>query len=215
MCSFHAGWQQQPVGTRRYHFILPCNPYAAPHVEMVAGKDAGQAADAGLDQYSSSSAFESSAHLLHGVLHINGFGHLLRINGLEGGSAHLTGKLSTGSETQQKQLQLLVHLFVCDKAVASWVDAGHVTARKRGCSCMASFGDALPHVSIAEGICAFSRPRLHEAPIILYCRSPDHGDLGQALHYAAGEEGQCRRRLQQGAPPPGCRNESTSIETPH
>lgn len=123
VCSFHAGWQQQPVGTRRYHFILPCNPYAAPHVEMVAGKDAGQAADASLDQYSSSSAFESSAHLLHGVLHINGFGHLLRINGLEGGSAHLTGKLSTNSQTQQKQLQLLVHLFVCEQWLLRWMEA--------------------------------------------------------------------------------------------
>ena len=62
-------------------------------MEMVAGRDAGQVADAAYDPYSSSSAFESSAHLLHGVLHMNGFGHLLRINGLEGGSAHLTGKL--------------------------------------------------------------------------------------------------------------------------
>lgn len=44
------------------------------------------------DQYSSSSAFESSAHLLHGIVHMNGFGHLLRINGLEGGSVRLTGK---------------------------------------------------------------------------------------------------------------------------
>lgn len=34
---------------------------------------------------------DSSRHLLHGVLHANGFGHLLRINGLEGGSNALTG----------------------------------------------------------------------------------------------------------------------------
>ena len=37
---------------------------------------------------------DSSRHLLHGVLHANGFGHLLRINGLEGGSDALTGKLA-------------------------------------------------------------------------------------------------------------------------
>ena len=34
---------------------------------------------------------DSCRHLLHGVLHANGFGHLLRINGLEGGSVGLTG----------------------------------------------------------------------------------------------------------------------------
>ena len=37
------------------------------------------------------SIFDSTVHLLHGVLHANGFGHLLRINGLEGGSQHVTG----------------------------------------------------------------------------------------------------------------------------
>ena len=37
------------------------------------------------------SVLDSSDHLLHGVVHVNGFGHLLRINGLEGGSKLLTG----------------------------------------------------------------------------------------------------------------------------
>jgi hypothetical protein len=31
-------------------------------------------------------------HLLHGVLHANGFGHLCRVNGREGGSSTLSGK---------------------------------------------------------------------------------------------------------------------------
>ena len=30
-------------------------------------------------------------HLLHGIVHENGFGHLVRINGHEGGSSLLTG----------------------------------------------------------------------------------------------------------------------------
>lgn len=38
------------------------------------------------------SIFDSTSHLLHGVLHANGFGHLLRINGLEGGSQGATGE---------------------------------------------------------------------------------------------------------------------------
>lgn len=34
-----------------------------------------------------------STHLLHGVVHTNGYGHLLRINGREGGSRFLTGRV--------------------------------------------------------------------------------------------------------------------------
>jgi hypothetical protein len=37
------------------------------------------------------SIFESQDHLLHGVLHANGFGHLLRMNGAQGGSKKLIG----------------------------------------------------------------------------------------------------------------------------
>lgn len=37
------------------------------------------------------SIVDSHTHLLHGVVHLNGYGHLLRINGMEGGSLHLTG----------------------------------------------------------------------------------------------------------------------------
>jgi hypothetical protein len=37
------------------------------------------------------SAFDSHAHLLHGIIHANGFGHLARVNGREGGSNQLTG----------------------------------------------------------------------------------------------------------------------------
>lgn len=35
--------------------------------------------------------FDSKTHVLHGVVHVNGFGHLMRINGLEGGSEILRG----------------------------------------------------------------------------------------------------------------------------
>ena len=34
---------------------------------------------------------EDSSHLLHAVVHANGYGHLLRVNGREGGSKYLTG----------------------------------------------------------------------------------------------------------------------------
>jgi hypothetical protein len=35
--------------------------------------------------------FESREHLLHGLLHLNGYGHLLRMNGSQGGSRRLVG----------------------------------------------------------------------------------------------------------------------------
>lgn len=34
---------------------------------------------------------ENTTHLLHGVIHGNGYGHLLRVNGREGGSRFLSG----------------------------------------------------------------------------------------------------------------------------
>jgi hypothetical protein len=34
---------------------------------------------------------DNPRHLLHGIVHDNGFGHLVRINGREGGSRLLTG----------------------------------------------------------------------------------------------------------------------------
>lgn len=37
------------------------------------------------------SPFDSHAHLLHGMVHANGFGHLARVNGREGGSRQLSG----------------------------------------------------------------------------------------------------------------------------
>ena len=34
---------------------------------------------------------EGPTHLLHGMVHMNGFGHLIRVNGREGGSRFLSG----------------------------------------------------------------------------------------------------------------------------
>ena len=83
------------MSTRRYHFIVPKDPKAAP---LLPGTAEAQLADACVDDCGSDtpymapvSVFDSHGHLLHGVLHMNGFGHLLRINGLEGGSANMAG----------------------------------------------------------------------------------------------------------------------------
>lgn len=35
---------------------------------------------------------DNTTHLLHAVVHANGYGHLLRVNGREGGSRILSGR---------------------------------------------------------------------------------------------------------------------------
>jgi hypothetical protein len=84
-----AGWQHQPVGTKRYHFIIPSDTTTIPLADILQLNSGPP--EVTKDIYATSSVFESSGHLLHGLLHANGHGHLMRINGLEGGSAHLTG----------------------------------------------------------------------------------------------------------------------------
>lgn len=46
-----------------------------------------------IDELENSSCpkLDDPSHLLHGVVHTNGYGHLLRVNGREGGSKLLTG----------------------------------------------------------------------------------------------------------------------------
>ncbi|KAK9867052.1 hypothetical protein WJX84_008430 [Apatococcus fuscideae] len=102
------GWQHHPVSSRRYHFVVPAisgatspkGPMSLPY--MIEAKIRGQhveapasfrALDAPDVPYTApASITDSSCHLLHGVLHANGFGHLVRVNGLEGGSDALTGR---------------------------------------------------------------------------------------------------------------------------
>jgi hypothetical protein len=43
-------------------------------------------------QHQASLVFESKLHRLHGTVHSNGFGHLMRLNGREGGSRGATGR---------------------------------------------------------------------------------------------------------------------------
>ncbi|XP_024528151.1 PHD finger protein MALE MEIOCYTE DEATH 1-like [Selaginella moellendorffii] len=60
------GWSHHPVCGARYHFIL----HAPGKLE----------------------ALGNTSHLLHGIIHSNGYGHLLRVNGFEGGSSSLSGR---------------------------------------------------------------------------------------------------------------------------
>ncbi|GMH19226.1 hypothetical protein Nepgr_021067 [Nepenthes gracilis] len=68
----HMGWSHHFVSKRKYHLIIPV--------------------DADWNKPLTDSAFGLQTHLLHGLIHCNGFGHLLCINGRGGGSNFLCGR---------------------------------------------------------------------------------------------------------------------------
>ncbi|XP_077230809.1 RING/FYVE/PHD zinc finger superfamily protein [Tasmannia lanceolata] len=81
------GWGHHMICNRRFHFILPsketkqvtaCSNYegGCNGSEVMAAKQ---------------DLVELKGHLMHGVMHSNGFGHLLYVNGVEMGSEFLPG----------------------------------------------------------------------------------------------------------------------------
>ncbi|KAA8547684.1 hypothetical protein F0562_004113 [Nyssa sinensis] len=66
------GWSNHFVSKRKYHMIIP--------VDDEWNKPLGDG------------TFDLQTHLLHGLIHCNGFGHLLCINGIEGRSKYLCGR---------------------------------------------------------------------------------------------------------------------------
>ncbi|XP_009789304.1 PHD finger protein MALE MEIOCYTE DEATH 1 [Nicotiana sylvestris] len=67
-----AGWSHHFVSKRKYHLIIP--------------------ADCEWNQHLNDGVFDDQTHILHGLIHCNGFGHLICINGNEGGSKFLCGR---------------------------------------------------------------------------------------------------------------------------
>ncbi|KAL3719620.1 hypothetical protein ACJRO7_004575 [Eucalyptus globulus] len=67
-----AGWGNHYMSGRRYHLIIPKDGCWSRPLE-----------ECDLDEPN---------HLLHGLIHVNGFGHLICINGIEGGSKFLCGR---------------------------------------------------------------------------------------------------------------------------
>ncbi|KAH9615034.1 hypothetical protein KSS87_003880 [Heliosperma pusillum] len=66
-----SGWSHHYMSKRKYHIIIPM--------------------DTEWNKPLNSDVFDIQTHLLHGVIHCNGFGHLLCINGIEGGSKYVRG----------------------------------------------------------------------------------------------------------------------------
>ncbi|KAI6689690.1 hypothetical protein NL676_026518 [Syzygium grande] len=102
------GWSGHPVCRKRYHFIIR----RSNETSLSQGKCRKSCSRCGNTYLLSDSRckwcdcvitsedveewvysqLESNTHLLHGVIHSNGFGHLLSLNGREGGSAVLSGR---------------------------------------------------------------------------------------------------------------------------
>ncbi|XP_050227365.1 PHD finger protein MALE MEIOCYTE DEATH 1 [Mercurialis annua] len=66
------GWGDNFVSKRRYHVIIPIDGEWNKRLEE--------------------GVFDVHTHILHGLIHCNGFGHLLCINGIEGGSKSVSGR---------------------------------------------------------------------------------------------------------------------------
>ncbi|KAL2938027.1 PHD finger protein MALE MEIOCYTE DEATH 1 [Bienertia sinuspersici] len=67
-----SGWSHNYMSKRKYHLIIP-------H-------------ESEWNKQLNSDVLELQTHLLHGLIHCNGFGHLLCINGIDGGSKYLCGR---------------------------------------------------------------------------------------------------------------------------
>ncbi|XP_021893728.1 PHD finger protein MALE MEIOCYTE DEATH 1 [Carica papaya] len=66
------GWSKHLLSKRKYHLIIPVDTEWNMRLE--------------------DAAFDLHTHLLHGLIHCNGFGHLICINGIEGGSKFICGR---------------------------------------------------------------------------------------------------------------------------
>ncbi|GLT26666.1 hypothetical protein SLA2020_017150 [Shorea laevis] len=98
------GWSGNPVCSKRYHFIIkadgnsiggcqkPCPRCGdMQHWSELRCKTCYHVTTADDVEDWVYHQLEDTTHLLHGVVHSNGYGHLLRVNGIEGGSRVLSG----------------------------------------------------------------------------------------------------------------------------
>ncbi|KAK4280508.1 hypothetical protein QN277_012128 [Acacia crassicarpa] len=98
------GWSGHPVCGKRYHFIIKADGtsiggYHKPcmccgdilHLSESKCKSCNHVTTTDDVEDWVYHQLESTTHLLHGVVHSNGYGHLLRVNGREGGSKFLSG----------------------------------------------------------------------------------------------------------------------------
>ncbi|KAB5561143.1 hypothetical protein DKX38_006100 [Salix brachista] len=97
-------WSEHPVCCKRYHFVIKADGNSIDgyhklcsccgnilHLSESRCKTCNHIMTADDVEEWVYHQLEDTTHLLHGVIHANGYGHLLRVNGKEGGSRVLSG----------------------------------------------------------------------------------------------------------------------------
>ncbi|KAI3865397.1 hypothetical protein MKX03_021628 [Papaver bracteatum] len=85
----YVGWGNHLICNERFHFVVPSKETAEVMTVCSSYESEGSGRPATMTTITAaeiSNFIESQGHLLHGVLHSNGFGHLISINGIEKGS---------------------------------------------------------------------------------------------------------------------------------
>ncbi|KAK9118157.1 hypothetical protein Scep_016250 [Stephania cephalantha] len=81
----YVGWGHHMICNEKFHLVLPSNETALVMAVCSDYEVNGRISDAS-SAMEKPNFIELQGHLLHGVLHSNGFGHLLCVNGIENGS---------------------------------------------------------------------------------------------------------------------------------
>ncbi|EYU30865.1 hypothetical protein ABFS82_08G214100 [Erythranthe guttata] len=124
-----AGWSHRFVSKRKYHFIIPANEEW--NIPLEEG------------------ALDVQTHLLHGLIHCNGLGHLICINGIQGGSNFIRGReimdlwdrICTALHARQITVEDLSRKNATDLRLLYGVAYGHSWFGKWGYRfCRGSFG---------------------------------------------------------------------------
>lgn len=98
------GWGHHMICRKRYHFVMPAWRAGARMAhgggDSDGGGGCGEEREVGSGNYyscnviskaSGSDKLQSQQQLMHAVVHSNGFGHLLSVNGIAGGSEVVSG----------------------------------------------------------------------------------------------------------------------------
>ncbi|XP_042490006.1 PHD finger protein PERSISTENT TAPETAL CELL 1 [Macadamia integrifolia] len=80
----YVGWGHHMICNKKFHFVVPSKEIATSQPTSLSHGGNCRGSDATTTM--KSNLIEQHSHLMHGVLHMNGFGHLLCINGVEKGS---------------------------------------------------------------------------------------------------------------------------------
>ncbi|GMG99877.1 hypothetical protein Nepgr_001717 [Nepenthes gracilis] len=203
------GWSGHPVCVKRYHFIVkadgfsisgqakPCTKcgyevhFSEPRCKLCSHVMTSEDLEDWVYRQ-----LEDTSHLLHGVIHANGYGHLLRVNGREGGSRVLSGfhimdlwdrlckylgvrKISVMDVSKKYGLEYrLVHAVI--KGHPWYGDWGYEFGAGSFALTLATYRDAIETLSslpLSSFLCQGRKPRTRVQDLILFYQSLSEHEL--------------------------------------